>query len=142
MLNIFAWLFYVIYGAFMRSLINTINYFTLLHLMVFFPQILSARAIGGGSGEVSVLSIIVLFFLLIGMPLAISLGLRFYTKNNLHSYFGTFASLLFIYYSTDFFVDLPVTDANMTAIFILLLSMLGSLLAQLIYYFLLPKQEG
>ena len=86
------------------------------------------------------LDIGLLFVVVIGIPGVVSYAIRSYFKDNLKSYAGTYIFVLFCYIMARLTLnEIPGGDDNMVAIYLILPSMIGSMIAQTVYMLMLPK---
>ena len=94
------------------------------------------------SGEASFLGFGLLILIGIGIPAAASLGFRYLLKSNLKAYVATYVFVVACYvFATMTIEGTPSGSLAMTALILLVLAMLGSLLAQTIYFLRLPKKK-
>ena len=94
------------------------------------------------SGEANFLGFGLLILIGIGIPAAASLGFRYLLKSNLKAYVATYVFVVACYvFATMTIEGTPSGSLAMTALILLVLAMLGSLLAQTIYFLRLPKKK-
>ena len=93
-------------------------------------------------GGINFIGFGLLVIIAIGFPAIVSFGIRLYSKNNLMAYFGTYCIILAAYFSANAIVDdMPEGDIFTIGLMLLLVSMLGSLVAQTVYWLRLPKNK-
>lgn len=91
--------------------------------------------------EVSILSIVGLLVVTISVPFVISFFIQILTEHTLSSYICTYCLVVLLYYLVSLFVtDMSGSRNIMTYVFLLLPSMVGSLIAQFTYYMLLVRE--
>ena len=94
------------------------------------------------TGGASFLGFGLLILIGIGIPTVVSLGLRYLLRSNLKTYVATYVFVVGCYVlATTLFEGTPSGSLAMTALILLVLAMLGSLLAQTIYLLRLPKRK-
>ncbi|MFK5948578.1 MAG: hypothetical protein QM500_07395 [Methylococcales bacterium] len=88
------------------------------------------------------LDIGLLFVVVIGIPGVVSYAIRSHFKDNLKSYVGTYIFVVFCYIMARLTLnEIPGGDDNMVVIYLVLPSMIGSMIAQTVYMLKLPKTK-
>lgn len=105
-----------------------------------FPAAAFAQA--NDVGEVTFVGMITFLVLSIGIPALISYAIRVMTRDNIASYLGTFVIVGIAYIVARTMFGFVIDGGTLTVGLILLVpTMLGSVVAQTVYYIRLPRRK-